>query len=217
MKPGDLLTKVRRKGLYGTLRLLCACCLYSHWRLIWLQRDLSQAPPRLQRRHHWRYQPITRELLPAFEHHFAQHRRVMGELLEQEGVRGIAAIDDQGHVCAFLWYSDRDYYDPHYYRCWFPVTPPSVYLFALEVAPGHRGSALLVVGQEQLWEQLRALGFQRALAVVEARNLPARKLLGRLGFEPMGWQTGIFTLLGCLRFSCQPPAVRRQLSRPQAD
>ncbi|GAB3379677.1 GNAT family N-acetyltransferase [Azotobacter armeniacus] len=213
MSPWDLKVKIRRKGLLGSLRLLCARYLYDQRRLLWLERDLALEPPRLQRQHHWSYPPISRELLPAFERYFPQHRTVIDDLLEQEGVQGLAALDGEGNVCAFLWYSDRDYYDRHYYRCWFPVTAPSVYLFAVEVAPGHRGSALMLGGQERLWELLHAAGHQRARAVVDARNARARKLLEHLGFQPLGWQTRVFTLFGCLRFSHQPPAVRDQLGR----
>ncbi|HEY0713300.1 MAG TPA: GNAT family N-acetyltransferase, partial [Polyangia bacterium] len=135
----------------------------------------------------------------------------IGDLLEEAGVQGLAALDDEGNICAFVWYSDRDYYDRHYYRCWFPVTAPGVYLFAVEVAPGHRGSALILGGQEHLWERLRTAGHQHARAVVDARNARARKLLEHLGFQPLGWQTRVFTLLGCLRLCHQPPAVRDQL------
>lgn len=211
MNPRDLAGKVKRKGLSGSLYHLCARYLYGQRRLLWMERDLTLEAPRLQRQHHWRYPPIGRELLPAFERHFPQHRAVIGDLLEEAGVQGLAALDDEGNVCAFVWYSDRDYYDRHYYRCWFPVTAPGVYLFAVEVAPGHRGSALILGGQEHLWERLRAAGHPHARAVVDARNARARKLLEHLGFQPLGWQTRVFTLFGCLRLCHQPPAVRDQL------
>ncbi|MFB8830826.1 GNAT family N-acetyltransferase [Azotobacter sp. CWF10] len=211
MNPRDLKVKVRRKGLSGILRQLCAHCLYGQRRLLWMERDLTLEAPRLQRPHHWCYPSITRELLPAFEHHFSRHLAVIDDLLEQPGVQGLATLDGEGHVCAFVWYSDRDYYDRHYYRCWFPVTAPGVYLFAMEVACEHRGSTLLLGGQEHLWDLLRAAGHQRARAVVDTRNACARKLLGHLGFQPLGWQTWVFTLFGRLRFCHQPAEVRDQL------
>ncbi|WP_052263978.1 hypothetical protein [Azotobacter chroococcum] len=207
MNPRDLAGKVKRKGLSGTLHHLCARYLYGQRHLLWMERDLALEAPRLQRQHRWRYPPIGRELLPAFERHFPQHRAVIGELLDQTGVQGLAALDDEGNVCAFVWYSDRDYYDRHYYRCWFPVTAPGVYLFAVEVAPGHRGSALILGGQEHGCGQPATSTPGRW----SMRAMRARKLLEHLGFQPLGWQTRVFTLFGCLRLCHQPPAVRDQL------
>ncbi len=31
----------------------------------------------------------------------------MGDLLEMEGVHGLAALNHDGDVCAFLWFSER--------------------------------------------------------------------------------------------------------------
>lgn len=208
-----VLGKLKRKGLYATLRTLCERYLFSHCRLLWLQREVAMPPPNLQRSHQWRYLPITRELLPAFHKHFAHHLMVMGDLLEMAGVHGLAALDRDGDVCAFLWFSERDYYDRHYHRCWFPVETYSVYLFAVEIAPGHRGSALLLGAQESLWQMLRVAGYQRAQTVVNARNGRTLKLLKRLGFRPLGRQFHIYTLFGTLRFSRQQSDLRVRIER----
>lgn len=137
----------------------------------------------------------------------------MGDLLEMEGVHGLAALNHDGDVCAFLWFSERDYYDRHYHRCWFPVETYSVYLFAVEIAPGHRGSALLLGTQESLWQMLHVAGYQRAQTVVNALNGRPLKLLERPGFRFLGRQFHIYTLFGTLRFSRQQSDLRVRIGR----
>src|SRR5690606_27861934 len=133
--------KLRRKGWQGALRLFRERFLYVHNELRWFARELNQAslPVQLPRRHAWRFVDITPRLLPAFRRHFAEQIDVMVDLLAQPDLHGYVALDSFGDVCAYMWISPRDYYDSHYFRSWFPVAPGDAYLFALEIAPTHRG------------------------------------------------------------------------------
>src|SRR5690606_33348721 len=135
MKLQELNRKLRRKGWMGTLRLFRERFIYAHNELHWFARELSQTPMKLPRRHAWRYVDISPRLLPAFRRHFPEQVGVMADLLAQPDLHGYAALDSFGDVCAFMWISPRDYYDGHYFRSWFPVTPGDAYLFALEIAP----------------------------------------------------------------------------------
>ena len=213
MKLSDPVQKVRRMGLRNALRKVIEHCLFSTWNLLWLEREVGLPPETQPRAHSWTYKAITRELLPAFNLHFARHIKVFSDLVDEPGVQGIVALDPQGTACAFLWFSDRDYYDRHYYHCWFPVEPGGVYLFAIETAPVHRGSTLIYGAQEMFWQQLRAAGILRCQAVVNERNALTLKLLRHMGFRRLEWRTRVVILFGSLRLALHPAAVRARIRR----
>ena len=213
MKLHELSRKLQRKGLMGTLRLMWEHCIYAHNELHWFARELQQSTPlQMPRRHMWRFVDITPRLLPAFRRHFPDQMGVMADLLAQPDLHGYVALDSFGDVCAYMWISPRDYYDGHYFRSWFPVAPGDAYLFALEIAPTHRGSALFLGGQEHLWQLLGSRGYKRAVAIVDCRNRIMLRLMERLGFREDGRKVHAHTLLGSLRFTVQP--VRPQQPVP---
>lgn len=219
MNIDELNRKLRRKGWHGALRLLRERFIYAHNELRWFARDLNQGPLPLQlpRRHAWRFVDITPRLLPAFWRHFGEQIDVMADLLSQPDLHGYAALDSFGDVCAFMWISPRDYYDGHYFRSWFPVAPGDAYLFALEIASTHRGSALFLGGQDHLWQLLGSRGYKRAVAVVDCRNRIMLRLMDRLGFREDGRKVHAHTFLGHLRFTVQParPQPPRAVERPK--
>lgn len=202
----ELNRKLQRKGWMGMLRALRERFLYAHNELHWFARELDQAPApvRLARRHAWRFVDITPRLLPAFQRHFPEQIGVMADLLTQPDLHGYVALDSFGDVCAFMWISPRDYYDSHYFRSWFPVAPGDAYLFALEIAPTHRGSALFLGGQDHLWQLLASRGYRRAVAVVDCRNRIMLRLMERLGFVRDGRKVHVHTFLGSMRLTSQP-------------
>jgi hypothetical protein len=211
--PSELIAKIRRMGLRNALRKAAELCLFGSGRLLWLEREVGQPQEPTPLAHAWTYRQITHELLPAFDLHFARHRKVFRDLVDEPGVQGIAAFDPEGNACAFLWFSDRDYYDRHYYRCWFPVEPGCVYLFAIEVAKAHRGSRLVYGAQDMFWQRMRAAGVQRVQAVVNARNALTLKMLRHVGFRRLDWETRFYTLFGSLRFTFHPEAVRARIQQ----
>lgn len=213
MMLNQLLINIRRKGLRSTLRKASELFLFGSGRLLWLEREVGQAYETPAVIHNWSYRPITAELLPSFDLHFAQHRKVFADLVQEPGVQGIAALDGEGNACAFLWYSDRDYYDRHYYRCWFPVEAGCVYLFAIEVAKAHRGSRLVYGAQDMFWQRMRAAGVQRVQAVVNARNALTLKMLSHVGFRRLDMETRFYTLFGSLRFTFHPQAVQMRIQQ----
>ncbi len=40
-----------------------------------------------------------------------------------EGHTGHMYVDEEGDAIGFIWGSARDYFDRHYYGCWFRVNP----------------------------------------------------------------------------------------------
>ena len=182
----QLRRKLQRKGLQGLLVLLWERCVFARHELIWFARDLAANPLAMPRRHAWQYLDIHDELLPAFRTHFCEQIGVMRDLLAQPDLHGYAALNQQGEVCAFMWISPRDYYDAHYFRGWFPVADGDAYLFALEIAAVHRGSALFLGAQNYAWQRLLERGYRRAVAVVDARNRLMLRLIDRLGFHREG-------------------------------
>lgn len=209
----ELLGKIRQRGLRSTMRKASEQLLFGHGRLLWLEREVGQSYETPPVSHNWTYRQITAEILPAFDLHFARHRKVFGDLVQVPGVQGIAALDGEGNACAFLWYSDRDYYDRHYYRCWFPVEAGCVYLFAIEVARAHRGSRLVYGAQDMFWQRMRAAGVQRVQAVVNARNALTLKMLSHIGFRHLGLETRFYTLFGFLRFTVHPQPVQMRIQQ----
>ena len=217
MKIHELNNKLRRKGWRGALRLFRERFIYAHNELHWFARELNQAPLQLPRRHAWRFLDISPRMLPAFRRHFPNQVGVMADLLAQPDLHGYAALDSFGDVCAFMWISPRDYYDGHYFRSWFPVAPGDAYLFALEIAPTHRGSALFLGGQDYLWQLLGSRGYKRAVAVVDCRNRIMLRLMERLGFHEDGRKVHAHTLFGGMRFTVQParPQPAIPVERPR--
>src|SRR5690606_42064605 len=94
--------------------------------------------------------------------------------------------------------------EPRYLHS-FPTRRSSdLYLFALEIAPTHRGSALFLGGQDHLWQLLASRGYRRAVAVVDCRNRIMLRLMERLGFARDGRKVHVHTFLGSMRLTSQP-------------
>ena len=74
MESPSLLDKIRRKGLFGTARLLWARYVYRHDELIWMERALDLPAPHFPRQSPWRKASITEALLPAFDRHFSRYK-----------------------------------------------------------------------------------------------------------------------------------------------
>jgi ribosomal protein S18 acetylase RimI-like enzyme len=202
----ELRRKLRRKGLVGSVRFLFEHGVFAHRQLLWFDRELSGHLLTVPRRHAWQYVDIQPDLLPAFHSHFPHKQAVIRDLLAQPDLHGYAALNPRGEVCAYLWISPRDYHDTHYYQGWFAVNPGDAYLFALEIASEHRGSALFFGGQDLVWQLLQQRGYHRALAVVDVRNQLMLSLIERLGFCADGRIVHVYTLFGWLRFSRQTRA-----------
>lgn len=219
-----LLKKLQKKGLRGSLRMLCERYFYRHWELVILERDLSLPLPLQHRLGSWPERRIDHALLPTLERYFVDYVPTIRDLLKTESAAGYAYMDHEGHAACIAWVSERDYYDAHLYRCWVRVPPDCIYQFAGEVAVPYRSRGLPLLVLERLWDRYRRLGFRVTRALVNTNNRPALLLHARLGFQEAGESIHTYCLFGCIHFSRRKtylgkrlPSVRqRSISREVA-
>ena len=195
----NLIAKIRRKGLRGSLRVICERYFYYHWELVTVERPLAMpirchiSPSR------WPQVRITSVLLPAFEKYYPEHLPAIRGLLDK-GCHGSAHLDEDGNVIAMIWINERDYYDDQLYRCWINLPENCIYQFAGECAQPVRGAGIAVLAQKLIWDEYLARGYKSTRAVVNMRNLPALQMHTRTGFEEVGESIHIYCLFRRLHF-----------------
>ena len=193
--------RIKQKGLSRTFRTVWQRYVFFHWELLWMERDLVSpvAPHRLRPYPAVRQVTITTENTSAFAKHFGDRIGTMTELAA-EGHTGLMYLDDNGHAIGFIWASTRDYYDRHYYGCWFPVKPGEFFEFGGEMIRAFFGTSLSVDCQVYLWQTMAARGCNKVVDVVETHNIPAMKLHIRMGYHEQGRVTHVYGLFGRWRF-----------------
>ncbi|MBT2337643.1 MULTISPECIES: N-acetyltransferase [Pseudomonas] len=193
--------RIRKKGLRAVLKQLCRHYVYFHEQLVWMERDLvSPIRPNNLRP----YTPLRREIIntrntDAFATYFRDHAETMRELAA-EGHTGIMYLDDKGDTVAFIWGSTRDYFDRHFFRCWFPIKPGEFFQFCGELYRAYWGTRLSVDLQLDLWKAMAEQGCNKAVAVFELSNVPAVKLHLRMDYQERGQITHMYQLFGRWRF-----------------
>ncbi|SCW53995.1 MULTISPECIES: N-acetyltransferase [unclassified Pseudomonas] len=193
--------RIRKKGLRTVLNQLCRHYVYFHEQLVWMERDLvSPIPPNNLRP----YTPLRRERITisnadAFATYFGDRVETMRELAA-EGYAGLMYLDDKGDTVAFIWGSTRDYFDRHFFRCWFPVKPGEFFEFGGELYRAYWGTQLSVDMQLDLWKAMAKQGCDKVVDVFELRNIPAVKLHLRMDYQERGQITHMYCLFGRWRF-----------------
>jgi len=193
---------IKQKGLGQTFRALWKRYVFFHWELLWLERDLVSpvAPHKLRPCPPVRMMLITPQNATAFTKHFGDRVTTMAELAA-EGHIGYMYVDEEGHAVGFIFTATRDYYDRHYYRCWFPVKEGEFFEFGGEVIPAYFGTSLSFDAQITLWETMAAQGCNTVVDVCEINNIQALKMHIRMGYQERGCITHVYGLFGRWRFS----------------
>jgi RimJ/RimL family protein N-acetyltransferase len=193
--------RIKQKGLRATFNTLWRRYVFYHWELLWMERDLvSPVPPHsLKPYPPLRLETITPHNTMAFARYFGDRVETMAELA-REGYTGHMHLDDQGDVVAFIWGAKRDYFDKHYYGCWFPVKAGEFFEFGGELTRAYWGTTLSVDLQLELWKAMQAQGCDKVVDVCEFHNIPALKLHLRMGYTEQGRIMNVYGLFGRWRF-----------------
>lgn len=197
----EILARVRKKGVRGSLRVLRERYVYYHWELLTLERQLDLPSPGRPRAERWPVVTIDHDVLPRLEKYFSHYLPTIRDLLKRDGVRGNAHLDEHGDVVCIVWISEADYYDSHLYRCWVRLPPGCIYQFAGEVAPPYRRFGIAILAVRLLWEEYLAKGFHSVRALVDTRNQVALRAHMGIGFREMGESVHVYCLFGCVHFS----------------
>ncbi|KJZ39428.1 MULTISPECIES: hypothetical protein [Pseudomonas] len=189
--------QIKQKGLQATVKKAWKHYVFFHQELLWMERDLvSPVPPhKLKSYPALRVETITPQNAVAFTRYFGDRVATMAELA-REGYTGHMHLDDQGNAVAFIWGAARNYYDKHYYGCWFPVKPGEFFEFGGELTRAYWGTTLSVDLQLQLWKAMQARGCDKVVDVCEFHNIPALKLHIRMGYHEQGRIMNVYSLFG---------------------
>lgn len=194
--------RIKKKGLRAVLKQLCRHYVYFHEQLVWMERDLVSPirPHKLRPYPPLRQEAITTGNADAFATYFGDRVETMRELAA-EGHTGLMYLDDKGDTVAFIWGSTRDYFDRHFFRCWFPVKPGEFFEFGGELYRAYWGTQLSVDLQLDLWKVMAEQGCNKVVDVFELRNIPAVKLHLRMDYQERGQITHMYCLFGRWRFA----------------
>ena len=193
--------RIKQKGLLHTLQTLWKRYVYFHRELLWLGRDLVTpvAPHNLRPYTGLHLETITPENAKAFTRYYGNRVKAMAEIAA-EGHTGHMYVDEQGDAIGFIWGSKGDYFDRHYYGCWFRVNPGEFFEFGGEMIPQYFGSNLSVDAQFNLWNAMRAKGYNKIVDVCDTRNIQAMKMHIRMDYQEQGRITHVYDLFGRWRF-----------------
>ncbi|UVM36746.1 N-acetyltransferase [Pseudomonas sp. B21-017] len=193
--------RIKQKGLLHTLQSLWKRYVYFHRELLWLGRDLVTpvAPHNLRPYSGLRLVIITPENATAFTKYYGNRVKAMAEIAA-EGHTGHMYVNEEGDAIGFIWGSARDYFDRHYYGCWFRINPGEFFEFGGEMIPQYFGTSLSMDAQFKLWDAMRAKGCNKIVDVCDTRNIQAMKMHIRMDYQEQGRITHVYDLFGRWRF-----------------
>lgn len=193
--------RIKQKGLLHTLQSLWKRYVYFHRELLWLGRDLVTpvAPQNLRPYSGLRLVNITPENATAFTKYYGNRVKAMAEIAA-EGHTGHMYVNEEGDAIGFIWGSARDYFDRHYYGCWFRINPGEFFEFGGEMIPLYFGTSLSMDAQFKLWDAMRAKGCNKIVDVCDTRNIQAMKMHIRMDYQEQGRITHVYDLFGRWRF-----------------
>lgn len=193
--------RIKQKGLLYTLQTLWKRYVYFHRELLWLGRDLVTpvAPQNLRPYSGLRLVNITPENAIAFTKYYGNRVKAMAEIAA-EGHTGHMYVNEEGDAIGFIWGSARDYFDRHYYGCWFRINPGEFFEFGGEMIPQYFGTSLSMDAQFKLWDAMRAKGCNKIVDVCDTRNIQAMKMHIRMDYQEQGRITHVYDLFGRWRF-----------------
>lgn len=193
--------RIKQKGLLHTLQSLWKRYVYFHRELLWLGRDLVSpvAPQNLRPYSGLRLVNITPENATAFTKYYGNRVKAMAEIAA-EGHTGHMYVNEEGDAIGFIWGSARDYFDRHYYGCWFRINPGEFFEFGGEMIPLYFGTSLSMDAQFKLWDAMRAKGCNKIVDVCDTRNIQAMKMHIRMDYQEQGRITHVYDLFGRWRF-----------------
>ncbi|CAH0315267.1 MULTISPECIES: hypothetical protein [Pseudomonas] len=193
--------RIKQKGLLHTLQSLWKRYVYFHRELLWLGRDLVTpvAPQNLRPYSGLRLVIITPENAIAFTKYYGNRVKAMAEIAA-EGHTGHMYVNEEGDAIGFIWGSARDYFDRHYYGCWFRINPGEFFEFGGEMIPAYFGTSLSMDAQFKLWDAMRAKGCNKIVDVCDTRNIQAMKMHIRMDYQEQGRITHVYDLFGRWRF-----------------
>lgn len=193
--------RIKQKGLLYTLQTLWKRYVYFHRELLWLGRDLVTpvAPQNLRPYSGLRLVNITPENATAFTKYYGNRVKAMAEIAA-EGHTGHMYVNEEGDAIGFIWGSARDYFDRHYYGCWFRINPGEFFEFGGEMIPLYFGTSLSMDAQFKLWDAMRAKGCNKIVDVCDTRNIQAMKMHIRMDYQEQGRITHVYDLFGRWRF-----------------
>ncbi|CAN7566885.1 N-acetyltransferase [Pseudomonas sp. FP1740] len=193
--------RIKQKGLLHTLQSLWKRYVYFHRELLWLGRDLVTpvAPHNLRPYSGLRLVIITPENATAFTKYYGNRVKAMAEIAA-EGHTGHMYVNEEGDAIGFIWGSARDYFDRHYYGCWFRINPGEFFEFGGEMIPAYFGTSLSMDAQFKLWDAMRAKGCNKIVDVCDTRNIQAMKMHIRMDYQEQGRITHVYDLFGRWRF-----------------
>ena len=193
--------RIKQKGLLHTLQSLWKRYVYFHRELLWLGRDLVTpvAPHNLRPYSGLRLVIITPENATALTKYYGNRVKAMAEIAA-EGHTGHMYVNEEGDAIGFIWGSARDYFDRHYYGCWFRINPGEFFEFGGEMIPAYFGTSLSMDAQFKLWDAMRAKGCNKIVDVCDTRNIQAMKMHIRMDYQEQGRITHVYDLFGRWRF-----------------
>lgn len=170
--------------------------VFEHQRLIWLQRELRDAPGQAQAPDpSVHVEAIAAHNLGPLQRHFPQ-RMTQIRHLAAEGYTGVMCVDASGDAVAMSWGSTRHYHDRHGSGCWFAADPGAYFEFASEVIAPYRDTRLAMTLHLALAKAMAAQGCHSATTVCQPRDTLAQQACLRMGYKEQGRIMNVYRLFG---------------------
>lgn len=177
---------VDENGVSGLIQKAFRKLVYKRTNIILLELDLSKPRKKYRKSSLWESRGFTSADLTACKTHFESQITVFDEFLSL-GYHGFGSFCTKtGDLIAILWFTQKDYYDKHYYRNTFLVKPGQVFQFAAEVAVPFRNKHVSAELSGLGWDSMQAIGAQSSYCSVDQNNTPSLRIQFHLGFEEIG-------------------------------
>ena len=181
---------LRDEGIVGLLQLivnkLIRKFIYKRQTIVFLKRDLSLDIKQYKVSKRWTVKEFTQENMAACNAHFKHFIKDYTDLFSLGCTSFAAFEEDTGDIIAVIWYSGVDFYDQHYLRYNFTLTPEQVLQFAGEIAEPFRNTQIGANVLHKGWEHWINKGKRELIATVSSVNSASMRLMFHMKWEEVG-------------------------------
>ncbi|MCH2101204.1 MAG: GNAT family N-acetyltransferase [Planctomycetes bacterium] len=119
------------------------------------------------------------------------------EMVDESDVDFVVRMREDGECWGYMMNSRKPFRD-RLFGFKVPIEPNEVFQFDGWVHPDYRGRLIAILGQNWVFDQRRAEGFEATVVTVRRQDKSARRYHDRYGFDPIGvvthWRIGPFKI-----------------------
>ncbi|WP_028580731.1 GNAT family N-acetyltransferase [Desulfogranum japonicum] len=170
----NLLTKIYRKAVYKKIQL--PVLIY----------DQTSKQRKYRPSQKYIIKQLDKKDLERLDPHLEKYKKPYQDFIDRGCVSFGAINPKDNQVIALMCSAGEDFYDNYYLQYTFRLQPHQIYIFAGEIAPAFRHTAIAILTLKATWNYWLEQGKTEMLVSIEINNAASLRFHFHVGFREVG-------------------------------